>query len=199
MTTILCKNFSGGSKIIMKQKLKIVLSTAFIILLADHLTKWLIVMYLPYGSEIPVIEGFFDLVHTRNTGAAFGILSTWNSSYKNFFFYSIGFLALIFLYYYVQSTRDDDKISLLGLGLIFGGALGNLTDRWWRGSVVDFLSVHYYDHVQHISLFGKDLFIPLTWPAFNVADSAICVGITLLLIQNFRTAQASATENSTQK
>lgn len=170
----------------MKSKLILVITVALVIVLADHSTKWWIVQNLSFTDKIPVIPNIFDIVHTRNTGAAFGFLSGWHSPLRDWFFYGIGLLAFFFLYHYVKSTPAGDRLTLIALALITGGAIGNLSDRMWRGSVVDFLSVHYYQETLRFSVFGSQIMIPLIWPAFNVADSAICIGVTVLIIQNFR-------------
>lgn len=153
----------------MKQKLIFVSLIALLILGFDHLTKWLVVQYIPLGSEISLIDGFFSLVHTRNQGAAFGILHGWDSPYRNLFFYGIGIIAFVLLFFYIKSTSWHEKLTLASLSLILGGACGNLSDRFLRNSVVDFLNVHYQNS--------------FVWPAFNLADSAITVGITLLIWQ----------------
>lgn len=170
----------------MKKKLRLISILAVTVLVLDHLTKWLIVRDVPMGVEIPVIPGFFDIVHGRNTGAAFGFLSAWHSPLKNWFFYGVGIAALIFLYQFTRTLKDNDKISLIAVGLVLGGALGNIIDRAIRGSVVDFVSFHYYDAVWTPSFFGYNFIVPLTWPAFNVADSAITVAVCLLLWQNLK-------------
>lgn len=170
----------------MKSKLILVLSVAMAVFFLDHLTKWLIVENLSFADKIVVIPDIFDIVHTRNTGAAFGFLSGWDSPLRDWFFYGIGLLAFFFLYHYVKSTPASDRLTLLALALITGGAIGNLSDRMLRGSVVDFLSVHYYQETLKFSLFGSRIVIPLIWPAFNVADSAICIGVTVLIWQNFK-------------
>lgn len=167
-------------------KIKLVLLVTTLIVTLDHITKWLIVQYIPYGGDIVVWPGFFDIVHTRNTGAAFGILSDWDSPLRDVFFYAVGALAFGFLIQYIKSTPITDKITLIGLSLVTGGAIGNISDRIIRGSVVDFLSVHYQHQIKTLTLFGYDMVIPLTWPAFNVADSAICVGVGLLVVQSLR-------------
>ncbi|MCP5463862.1 MAG: signal peptidase II [Deltaproteobacteria bacterium] len=182
----------------MKTKLKIILRLAALVFVLDHLTKALVDTYLPLGSEVTIINGFFDLVHGRNTGAAFGVLSGWDSPWRNLFFYGIGVLACVFLYQYAKTIEEEDKISLSALGLILGGALGNLTDRFWRGSVVDFLSFHINNKIINTEIFGYHVVIPLTWPAFNVADIAITCAVVLLIIQNLRMSfvesQASSPE-----
>lgn len=147
----------------------------------DHYTKWLIVENISYDSRISIIDGIFDIVHTRNQGAAFGLMHAWDSPYRNLFFYTIGGFAFWFLYHYLKSTDYADKITLTALSMIAGGATGNLTDRFYRGSVVDFLHVHYYNHVATFNLLDVNYTIPLSWPAFNIADSAISVGVILLI------------------
>ena len=168
----------------MRKKLCFVVIIVFCILLLDHLTKWLIVTSLPQGTYIPVIENIFDIVHTRNKGAAFGFLHGWESPYRNLLFYGIGILAFFFIFYYIKTTPYRDKITLFALALITGGALGNITDRLARDSVVDFLHFHYYDKIWSAQIFQMEFLIPLSWPAFNVADSAISVGICVLVLRS---------------
>jgi len=170
----------------MKSKIKFVLWVAVVVVILDCLTKWLIVKYLPQGQTLAVIPNVFDIVHGRNTGAAFGLLSGWNSSLKNWFFYGIGVVAVVFLYYYLKSVSYADKFSMYALGFILGGAIGNIVDRVLRGSVVDFLSFHYYDRILDFTLFGYHVTLPLTWPAFNIADTAISIAVGLLILQNIR-------------
>lgn len=169
----------------MRKKLYFITIVVLCIFLLDHLTKWLIVTYLPQGLEIPVIENIFDIVHTRNKGAAFGLLHNWHSPYRDPLFYGIGVVAFFFIFYYIKTTPDRDKTTLFSLALITGGALGNIVDRLTRGSVVDFLYFHYYDKIWSLQIFQTEFFIPLSWPAFNVADSAISVGICLLILRSF--------------
>lgn len=172
----------------MKEKWKLVISLAVIVLFLDHLTKWFIVENLSLVDQIPVISNIFDIVHTRNKGAAFGFLNSWQSPLRNMFFYIIGIIAFAFLYFYIKGTDIKDKITLICLGLIFGGALGNLTDRMLRGSVVDFLSFHYYDEILEFNFAGYHVILPLHWPAFNVADMAISTAVILLIFHSFRSS-----------
>lgn len=161
----------------MKAKLKIILLIAPAIFLLDQFTKGLVVKSIQFGDRIPVWENFFDLVHTRNRGAAFGLLSQWQSQHRDLFFYVLTVLALLFLFYYLKELPAKWG-SVAPVGLILGGAIGNFTDRLTRGSVVDFLSFHMADK----AIFGVDL----VWPAFNVADSAITVGVLWLLLATAR-------------
>lgn len=150
----------------------------------DHYTKWLIVENISPDSQIVIIHGIFDIVHTRNQGAAFGLMHAWDSPYRNLFFYTIGGFAFWLLYHYLKSSDYADKITISALSMIAGGAAGNLSDRFYRGSVVDFLHFHYYNQVITFNLLDVNYAIPLSWPAFNVADSAICVGVVLLIYRS---------------
>lgn len=174
----------------MNRKLSIVALVAPAIFLLDQITKLFVVRLMPLGTKHTVWENFFDLVHVRNRGAAFGVLAGWESSLRDFFFYALALLAIIFLF---QFLRDAPKLlTAVPVGLILGGALGNVTDRIFRGSVVDFLSFHYRDAVADFSLFGHRVFFDLTWPAFNVADSAITSGVVWLVFLISRPPQPVA-------
>lgn len=162
----------------MKSKLKTVFLIAPVVIFLDQVTKWIIVHTIPYGSQVTIWENFFDLVHARNRGAAFGFLSQWNSNNRDLFFYALSIFAIIFLFYYLKEIPAGKKSAIIPIGLILGGAVGNIADRILRGSVVDFLSFHWYNH----QVFG----INLIWPAFNVADSAITIGVFWLMLATAR-------------
>jgi signal peptidase II len=119
----------------------------------------------------PVVEGFFNLTYVRNSGAAFGILSRRDPEFLRLFFLSVTGVALLVVVFYYSRIPWSQRLTLCGLGLIMGGALGNGIDRYTIGQVIDFLDVYVGDY---------------HWPAFNVADSAICIGVSLLLIDSFR-------------
>lgn len=170
----------------MKTKYKIVMIMTTVILLFDQWTKVLILKTLPLGSKMVVWDHFFDLVHTRNKGAAFGILSDWISDYRDVFFYVLGGIAIFFLLHFLKTISNSRPWASLPVALVLGGALGNIFDRIFRGSVVDFLSLHWYDHEVDFSLFGYSLGFDLIWPAFNVADSAITVGVFWLVYEMSR-------------
>lgn len=166
----------------MKQKLKIIALIFPLILLFDQYTKSLIVKLVPIGTRIPVFENFFDIVHTRNKGAAFGFLNDWSHEWRDPFFYIISLMAVGFLYYFLKQIPEKKKSHIVPIALIFGGAMGNITDRIFRGSVVDFLSLHWYDKMIDWYIFNQHINFDLVWPAFNVADSAISVGVVWLLL-----------------
>lgn len=141
--------------------------TAVAVVVLDQLTKEVIVRSLRLGQAIPVIPGFFDIVFVFNPGAAFGFLAGASAALRNPFFILISLAAVVLIFVYRSRYLREKRLASLALALILGGALGNLIDRLRYGMVVDFLDVHYHD---------------LHWPAFNVADSAISVGVGLMLL-----------------
>jgi signal peptidase II len=142
-----------------------------VVLILDIWTKQLVLARIDLHEAIPVIRNFFQLVHVRNTGAAFGIGANAESSMVPLLL-NVGAIA-VFCVVVVYALRSavTDRLLQTGLHLILGGAVGNLLDRFRFGYVVDFLDVYirYGDREHH-------------WPAFNVADSAICIGIALLFL-----------------
>jgi signal peptidase II len=137
--------------------------------LLDQATKWAVLGHLEIGEERVIIPGFFDLVHWRNTGAAFSILSD-----SNLFFLLLSVVALVVLGLLIWFGKFRDTLSRLGCVFLLAGVLGNLTDRVLHGSVVDFL------------LFNLHVPFANPWPAFNVADSCIFVAAALWIWQSFR-------------
>jgi signal peptidase II len=142
----------------------------------DQLTKWLVRQNIPYGEEIPIIPGFFSLVHASNTGAAFSMFTG-----NNFFFVGLAVAALAVIFFLLirdSRTRKADErlsnITKISFGLLACGILGNLTDRILSGAVTDFL--HFY--VKEYA-----------WPSFNVADSCICIAAGLLILGSFGRTQ----------
>lgn len=136
-----------------------------LVLLLDQATKIFVDRTMELHSSITVIEGFFNITYLRNKGAAFGILA--NSAYRLPFFILVSAVAVVVILVVIRRLREDQKLAAISLSLIFSGAIGNLIDRVRLGEVIDFLDAHWYGH---------------HWPAFNVADSAICVGVFLLAI-----------------
>lgn len=142
--------------------------TAIVVAL-DLYTKYLIQQAFKYGEHL-TINSFFDLVRYHNEGAAFSFLAN-AGGWQKWFFTGISIIAVVLITYLILKSLNN-KLFCLGLALVLGGALGNLYDRITLGYVVDFLYFHYEQ---------------LAWPAFNVADSAICAGVGLLLIDSFKT------------
>ena len=134
-----------------------------LVIAVDQITKWAVFLGMEYPSTIPVLP-FFSLVHVHNTGAAFSFLAD-AAGWQRYLFLAIGLGASAFILYLLDRHRDDSLMAI-SLALILGGALGNIIDRLWHGFVVDFFYFHYQS---------------FTFPAFNVADSAISVGTALLI------------------
>lgn len=140
---------------------------ALIIFLADQLTKFWITHIIPLYSSINVIPDFFDLVNIRNRGAAFGFLNRSDIEWQFWLFLGATFWAIVIIFFLARSAHSNERFLFWGLGCILGGALGNLFDRLRIRAVIDFLDFYIGDW---------------HWPAFNVADIAICCGGFLVLI-----------------
>jgi signal peptidase II len=147
------------------------LAISAMVVALDLFTKHLIQGAFQYGDHV-TITSFFDLVRYHNEGAAFSFLAD-AGGWQKVFFSSISIVAMIVMSYLIRK-HSQEKLFCLGLALILGGAIGNLYDRLTLGYVVDFLYFHIRD---------------LYWPAFNVADSAICVGVATLLLDSFKKPQ----------
>lgn len=152
----------------MKFKYVVLSIVSVVVLLLDQATKIYIDRTMDLHTSITVIENFFNITYVRNKGAAFSFLSSF--SYRLPFFILVSLVAIVVILVVMARLRADQKFTAICLSLIFSGALGNLIDRVRLGEVIDFLDVHWYGH---------------HWPAFNVADSAICVGVFLLAIDMF--------------
>lgn len=146
----------------------------------DQLTKLWIMTHFALHQQQTIIPGFFDLVYVTNTGAAFGILAGSKTWLRQAFFVSVSIIALIVIVFAYGHVKRQGKIFVYALGLIAGGAVGNLIDRLRFGSVVDFLD--FYIGSYH-------------WPAFNAADSAITVGVGLFLLGTFLQHLGQSTAN----
>ncbi len=124
------------------------------------------------GKHIKVIPDFFSISYVRNQGAAWGMGSNMSSTYRDPFFYTMTAISLIFIFFYFRSTRPSERTLRLCLTFIFAGAIGNLIDRIRLKYVIDFLDFQFWGW---------------HFPSFNVADSAITVGVILLIIVTFYT------------
>lgn len=138
---------------------------------ADQITKEVVRRTIPLHEHRPVIDGFLDIVHVQNTGAAFGLLNTTDFPYKPLVMIGIAAIALVAIAAYATQLGFHERLARLGLALILGGAFGNLIDRAVAGHVVDFVDIYW----------GTAHF----W-AFNVADAAITTGAALVLIDMIR-------------
>lgn len=140
---------------------------ALAVVIVDQLTKHWIMSAFTLHEQRNIIPGFFDLVYVTNTGAAFGFLAGSKTWLRQAFFIVVAIIALIVIICAYGHLKRQSRIFIYALGLIAGGAIGNLIDRLRFGSVVDFLD--FYLGTYH-------------WPAFNAADSAITVGVALFLL-----------------
>ena len=144
---------------------------AGLVVFIDQLSKLAIIYYaqshsISLGRSLSRWFGIFDIVYTTNPGAAFGIFPE-----QRWIFIGISIIAIVGILFYVwRYKKDITRWSNIGFSLIFGGAIGNLIDRLVRIEVVDFIDVH----------IGR-----YHWPAFNVADSAICIGVGLIILEMF--------------
>lgn len=157
---------------------------AAVIFIFDQATKLWVTRVLPYGGEYTVIPGFFDIIHARNTGAAFGLFAGADSAFRVPFFYIVAVLAVIVIMLVLWRLAED-RATVTACALILGGIAGNIVDRVRLGAVVDFLSFHVKDEVFSHTILGYHIVFPLSWPAFNVADAAITVAVFLLLLGGF--------------
>lgn len=152
----------------------------------DAWTKWLVATHVDMHDAIPIVPNLFQLVHVRNTGAAFGIGANATSQLVPMLL-NLGAIAVFFVVVvYAFRAAVTDRLLQTGLHLILGGAIGNLIDRFRLGYVVDFLDVYlnWGGQAHH-------------WPAFNVADSAICIGIGLLFLDMRKKPEEHAAVEST--
>jgi signal peptidase II len=127
----------------------------------DQISKYIVLKSIELHGSIPVISGFFNLVHTRNRGMAFGILNRPGSDLGYYVLVTVTLVAVILVLFWFSRLKQKERILAPGLSLILGGAIGNLIDRIRLREVIDFLDF--------------DLVL-IHWPAFNVADSAITIG-----------------------
>jgi signal peptidase II len=149
----------------MKPRYTLFAAISIVGILIDQITKIAVDRTMQLFDSIPIIENFFHLTYVRNKGAAFSFLS--NASWRLPFFIIVSMVAALVILVAFRKLHDDQRLAQTSLAMIFSGAIGNLIDRLRLGEVIDFLDAHWYRH---------------HWPAFNVADSLICVGVFLLAI-----------------
>ena len=157
---------------------KIILGLAALLTAADQAVKQWVITSLGFSEVIPVTS-FFNLVHVRNRGAAFGFLNSPDIAWQFWFFAASTLVAIGVICFVAKGAQAGERFLFTGLGCIMGGAVGNLIDRMRFREVVDFLDLHYAG---------------MHWPAFNVADIAICLGavITAICMLRAESAQASS-------
>lgn len=141
------------------------------VIVLDQWTKWLVELHLPHHAAQPLIPGFLNLTHVRNTGVAFGLFAAQGVGDGSWLLTLLGIAALAAVGFYFWFAPARDRLLLVALALVVGGAVGNLIDRMASGAVTDFIDVYVGAH---------------HWPSFNVADSAISIGIVLMALDSFR-------------
>ena len=141
-----------------------------IIFLLDQLTKYGVSSELAYHSTLVLIPNILNFTHVQNTGGVFGLFATVPPWGKQVLFLFIPVCAIGFILFYQHQLPASAFFLQTGLGFVLGGAIGNFFDRLRLGYVVDFIDVHWYTY---------------HWPAFNLADSAICVGVGFLILDMF--------------
>ena len=139
---------------------------AILIVILDQITKLWVAADMRLHQSIPIFDGWFNLTYVRNTGAAFSMLADLPEAIRIPFFVVVAIVAGGAIVYFVHQTPRTQRTVLLACAFVLGGAVGNLIDRLAYGEVIDFLDVYWDDW---------------HWPAFNVADSFISVGVVLLL------------------
>lgn len=148
---------------------------ALIVIIFDQITKWFIVEKMNIYDSIVIIDNFFNITSHRNKGAAWGILQD-----QMIFFYIITLLVVIGIIYYMQKYGKQSSLLASGLSLLLGGAIGNFIDRLYRKEVVDFLDFQIINY---------------NYPIFNIADSALVIGVGLLIIYTILDERKSKKEN----
>ncbi len=146
---------------------------AFVVIVLDQITKHAVEARFVYGEQLAVIPGFFNLTLAYNPGAAFSFLAD-AGGWQRHFFTVLAAAVSAWIVFMLRRHHGETRLSL-ALALIMGGALGNVIDRILLGHVIDFIHVYYRDW---------------DYPAFNLADSAICIGAALMVWDSFRSKPA---------
>ena len=144
---------------------------ALAVLALDQASKWLIETHLPEQSSHEVVPGLLHISHVRNTGVAFGMFANGGREGGSWVLALVGLVALGLIAMLFHRTPAKDRGLLAALALVMGGAIGNLLDRVASGAVTDFIAVYIGSY---------------RWPDFNIADSAISVGLVVILLDSFR-------------
>lgn len=134
----------------------------------DQLTKFIVTVHFSEGQSRPLIEGYLNIVEVHNPGAAFGVLAQLSPDLRGPLLFFVPSLVLLLILVFFSRVEEEKRLSIHSLSLIVGGALGNLVDRVRLGYVVDFVDFHWHGHWH--------------FPAFNVADAAICLGVAGLML-----------------
>ncbi len=157
-----------------------VISGALIVI--DQYTKFMVTLHIPLNYSVKVVEGFFNLTHIRNSGVAFGIFSDQQSELKPYLLVFVSIIAIVAILVIFHQTGKEKRMVQTGLVLVFSGAIGNLIDRVLHKEVIDFID--FFIENQH-------------WPAFNVADSCITIGVMLMAADMLVNSESSNSSDNT--
>ncbi|HEX9732495.1 MAG TPA: signal peptidase II [Thermoanaerobaculia bacterium] len=147
------------------------------VLVLDQWTKWLVETRLEGHATVEVVPNLLNFIHVRNTGVAFGLFAAYGDATGTLVLTLAGLVALALVGYFFTTVARSDRLLLVALSLVLGGAVGNLVDRVMSGGVTDFIDFYFGSY---------------HWHTFNVADSAITIGIALMLPSTFRKAPETA-------
>jgi len=153
-------------------KNRIIIILIFLVSLTlDQISKYIVQTEMVLYQSITISENFFHITYILNKGAAFGLFSNSSESFRTPFFIAVSIIAISGLLYFFIAFAKESRLSQIALALILSGAAGNLVDRIYLGFVRDFIDFHWYD---------------IHWPAFNFADTSICIGTGLLILNLYR-------------
>lgn len=160
----------------------ILIILSLLVVAIDQIAKIYIHTNFELGDTVSVINNYFNITYVRNTGAAFGIFSDSQQMFRHVFFLSIPVVAVAVIIFFIYGLPESELAQIISLSLISGGAIGNYVDRIQYSYVIDFLDVH----VRNV----------YSWPVFNIADSAIVVGVcvlsVLMILEYFEERKAKA-------
>ena len=154
-----------------KKKYLTVVLVALLVVFLDQITKYMVCQLVPIHSSVQILTDFLSIIHVRNSGIAFGMMKSFGAEYRIFSLAAVVGVTVFLLIFIFSQVKKSSFLQVISLSMILGGAIGNLFDRFFIGAVIDFIDVQLYAGYH--------------WPAFNVADSAITVGIVLVLICEF--------------
>ena len=154
----------------MRNKYFLLFVISGVLIVMDQYTKFMVTLHIPLNYSVEVIEGLFNLTHIRNSGVAFGLFADQQSEYKALIFIVISTIAILAILIIFHQNPKEKKLVQTGLILIFSGAIGNLIDRTLHGEVIDFFDFIINGH---------------RFPAFNIADSCITIGVALMVADLF--------------
>ena len=169
MTALLSRDPKPGVVEMLRNKYYLI---PLAILILDHIAKWIAQATLYPRAAVDLIPGYLRLSYVSNSGVAFGLFNEIQSAWKPYVLAAMAVIAIVVILIYSMRVPGERKLLQVALAITMGGILGNFVDRVFRGSVVDFIEFHIHE-VFHL-------------PTFNVADSAITIGVALLLIDTVR-------------